>query len=269
MISHIRTDAYDTHVVPLLHRMSALEKLTISLLVKNRTSFIDGIHLHNAIESRMPYLFTFVFNIFTHHVLFSETNRPSSDDIRRTFIQGTSFDCYVDYNWDGQGLCHVYSLPLPLAHLQGITNNFPGGQFIHVRSLYVMDAMCPFEHEFFQRISRSFPLLRSITVITLLEQKRSGECLDDEQVSSIVEFSHLIELDLEDAHINYVEQFLIDRRISLPRLNSLRVQYEHLTRVTENFTNNTTRLNCAKVKRLITEVIMTHSKDVYLYFPSL
>ena len=249
--------------------MSALEKLTLSLLVKDRRSFIDGLHLHNEIEKKMPYLSTFVFNIFTHHVLFSETNRPSSDDIRRTFPPGTSFDCYVDYNWDGQGLCHVYSLPLPLTHLHGITNNFPGGELLHIRSLYVMDATCPFEHEFFQRINRSFPFLRSLTIINQLEQERSEQCLNAEQVSSIVEYSHLTELDLEYAHINYVEQFLIDTRISLPRLNSLRVEYEHLTRVTENFTNNTTRLNCAKVKRLITEVTMVHSKDVYSYFPSL
>ena len=265
----MRTNAYDSHVVPLLHRMSALERLTLSLSIKDRTSFIDGLHLHNEIENQMPHLSTFVFNIFTHNVLFSETNRPSSDDICRTFPPGTSFDCYVDYNWDGQGRCHVYSLPLPLSHLHGITNHFPGGEFLHVRSLYVIDAMCPFEHEFFQRINRSFPLLRSLTVINLLEQKRSQECLDAEQVSSIVEYPYLTELDLEDAHINYVEQFLIETRISLPRLDYLRVEYEHLTRVTENFTNNATRLNCAKVKRLITEVTMVHSKEVYSYFPSL
>ena len=249
--------------------MSSLEKLTLSLSIKDRTSFIDGLHLHNEIENQMPHLSTFVFNIYTHHVLFSETNRPSSDDIRRTFPPGTSFDCYVDYNWDGQGLCHVYSVPLPLAHLQGITNNFPGGEFLHIRSLYVMDATCPFEQEFFQRINRSFPLLRSLTVINQLEQTRSEQCFNAEQFSSIVEYSHLTELDLEDAHINYVEQFLIDTRICLPRLNSLRVQYEHLTRVTNHFTNDATRLNCAKVKRLITEVTMVHSKDVYSYFPSL
>ena len=249
--------------------MSALEQLTMSLYVENRTSFIDGLHLNNEIQSRMPNLSTFIFNIHTNNVHFSEDDRPSSDNIRRTFIQGTSFDCYVDYDWSGAGRCHIYSLPLPLTHFHGITNNFPGGQFIYVRTLCVIDTMCPFEHEFFQRISHSFPLLRSISVFNLLEQKRSEQCLDDERVSSIVEYSHLTELDLEYAHSDYVEQFLVDTRISLPRLNVLRVQYEHLTMVTENFTNNAPRLNCAKVKRLITEVTMVHSKEVYSYFPSL
>jgi hypothetical protein len=129
--------------------------------------------------------------------------------------------------------------------------------------------MCPFEHEFFERIARSFPLLNNITVFNQRKQKRSRQCLDHEQVASVVEYSHLTELDLRYAHIDYVEQFLINTRIYLPHLNVIRVQYQHLTIVTENFTNNATRLNCAKVKRVITEEAMVHSKDFYLYFPSL
>ncbi len=249
--------------------MCALEKLTISLSVKNRTSFIDGIHLNNEIRSRMPYLSTFIFNILTYEVHFSEDYRPSANDVRHTFSQGTSVDCYVDYDLRGQGRCHVYSLPLPITYVHGITNNFPGGQFIHVRILLVIDTMCPFEHEFFERIARSFPLLNNITVFNQRKQKRSRQCLDHEQVASVVEYSHLTELDLRYAHIDYVEQFLINTRIYLPHLNVIRVQYQHLTIVTENFTNNATRLNCAKVKRVITEEAMVHSKDFYLYFPSL
>ena len=158
---------------------------------------------------------------------------------------------------------------MPFEHIHGITNSFPGGQFIHVRSLYVVDGLHPFEHDFSPRISRSFPLLRSLYIVNLVEQKRSESCLNDEQTSSIVEYPHLTELDVEDAHINYVEQFLIDTRMSLPRLNVLRVPYEHLKMVTKNFTNNATRLNCGKVTRLITQETMAYSKDVYLYFPSL
>jgi hypothetical protein len=249
--------------------MSASEKLTISLWIENRTTFIDGIHLNNEIRSRMPYLSIFIFNILTHYVQFSEYYRPLADDIRRTFIQGTSVDCYVDYNSRGQGRCHVYSLPLPIIFFHGITNNFPGGQFIHVRILYVIDTLRPFEHEFFERITRSFPLLDSLTMFNQREQKRSRQCLDHEQVSSVVEYSQLTKLDLHYAHIDYVEQFLVNTRIHLPHLNVIGVQYEHLTVVTKTFTNNATRLNCAKVKRVITEEAMVHSKDFYLYFPSL
>lgn len=175
--------------------MCALEKLTISLSVENRSRFIDVIDLHE-IEKKIVYLSTFVFNIFTYFVSFSDGSyRPSSDDIKRTFISGTFVDCYVDY-----GRCHVYSLPLQVTHLQGITNNFPGGQFLYVRTLYVMDAIFPFEHEFFRRISCSFPLLRSMGVVNLTEQKRSKQCLDNEQLLSIVEYSHLTELDVGYVH---------------------------------------------------------------------
>jgi hypothetical protein len=269
LISHKRTHAYDNRVLPLLHRMSALEKLTISLCTENRTTFIDGIHLNNEIRSRMSNLSTFIFNILTFNVNFSEDNRPSTDDIRRTFIQETSFDCYVDYNRRGLGRCHIYSLPLPLTYLQAITNKFPGGQFIHVRIVTLFDTMRPFEYEFFERISRSFPLLKRLTVFNHLEQKGTWQCLDHEHASPIVKYSHLTELDLDYAHIDYVEQFLTNTRIYVPHLHVIHVQYEHLTTVTKNFTNNMTLLNCAKVKRVVTEEVMVHSKDFYLYFPSL
>ena len=250
--------------------MLALEKLTLSLPVVNRSTFIDGIHLNNEIRDRMPHLSTFIFNIITHNVDFpSEDDQPSSDDIRRTFLQGISADCYVDYSWHGQGRCHVYSVPYLLTRFHGITNNFPGSQFTHVRSLFVLDGTRPFEHEFFQRIAPSFPLLKRMVVINQLEQIRSKQLVDHEQASSMVEYSHLTELDLDNSHVDYVKQFLIDRRIYLPRLNTLCIRYEHLTMVTENFTNNATRLNCAKVKRLLTEDKIVHSEAVYLYFPSL
>jgi hypothetical protein len=268
LISHLRTHAYDDRVLPLLHRMSALEKLTISLSTENRTAFIDVTHLNNEIRNRMSNLSTFIFNILTYNVHFSEDNRPSTDDVRRTFIQETSFDCYVDYNRRELGRCHIYSLPLPLTYLHGITNHFPGGQFIHVRFLTVLDIMRPFEHEFFKRINRSFPLLKRLTVFNHLEQKRSQQCLDHEQAIPIVEYSHLTELDLDHAHIDYVEQFLINTRIYMSHLHVIHVQYEHLTTVTKNFTNDAARLNCAKVKRVFTKEVMVHSQDFHVYFPS-
>ena len=38
-------------------------------------------------------------------------------------------------------------------------DNLSGGQFPHVRVLYVTDTVRPFEHEFFLRISRSEQLI--------------------------------------------------------------------------------------------------------------
>ena len=136
-----------------------------------------------------------------------------------------------------------------------------------VRTLSVMDIVRSFEYEFFEQITHSFLLLNSLIVFNQTEQKRSRQLFDHEQVSSVVEYPHLTKLDLQSAHIDYVEQFLINTRTCLPHLNVLRVQFEHLVIVRENFTNNATRLNCIQLKRVITEETMVHSRDFYLYFP--
>ena len=59
------------------------------------------------------------------------------------------------------------------------------------------------------------------------------------------------------------------RHIHLPRLTELKVDYDHLTTVTTNFTRDATRRNCAKVKWLIVEKLTNFPKDVYQYFPLL
>ena len=53
----------------------------------------------------------------------------------------------------------------------------------------------------------------------------------------------------------------MNTKIYLAHLHVSHVHYEHFTTMTKNFTNSMTRLNCAKVKRVITEEVMVHSKD--------
>lgn len=72
-----------------------------------------------------------------------------------------------------------------------------------------------------------------------------------------------------NSHIDYVDQFLNETKTRLPRLTKLKVNYELLTIVTKNFTRDTTRLNCSKVKQLIVREILVHSKDFNVYFPQL
>jgi hypothetical protein len=249
--------------------MSHLEKLTLSLRVSRRNSFIDGTHLENSFLRQLPYLHTFVFDIVTEHVIINEQVNPSFDDIRRTFIQrGYNVDGYIDCNnyldtmW---GRCHVYSLPSDMEYLQLISHSFPGGMFKNVGDLCMWGQYGSFEHSFFAKISHSFPLLRRLTVRSKIEQKEKSE------VSSFIEFAHLVELDCSHVHINYVEQFLCDSNTRLPSLTKLRVQYEHLVTTTENFRRDATRINCAKLKsiKFNDETTMAHSKDFYLYFPLL
>jgi len=86
---------------------------------------------------------------------------------------------------------------------------------------------------------------------------------------SIIEYRHLISLDIEGVNSYYVEHFLNGTKTHLPRLTELIISYENLKMVTENFTRDEMRRNCARVKRLIAERPIVYSKDVYSYFPLL
>jgi len=260
--------------VPVLRRMSNIEKLTLSFRISRRTSFIDGIYLTNEVLSYMSYLHTFMFDIVSDDTIINQHFKPSVDDIRRTFIQnGHHIDCYIDYYTKEIGRCHVYSLPFTMERIHYITSRFPGGTFINVRVLRVCDIVRSFEYTFFAKISRSFPLLSQLTISNTIEQIKKPSCQweKSKEASSIIEYSHLVELIFSDVHIDYVEQFLSSLNTRLPCLNKLHVRYEHLISVTNNFTRNSTRINCAKLKRIIFDEVIhsVQSRDFYLYFPSL
>lgn len=70
-------------------------------------------------------------------------------------------------------------------------------------------------------------------------------------------------------NIDYVDHFLNESKTHLPCLTELKVRFDDLKKVTENFTRDATRRNCAKIKRLIVEDLRDFPEDVYRYFPSL
>jgi len=116
------------------------------------------------------------------------------------------------------------------------------------------------------KISQSCPLIRRLTIANQLKQKQKTK-----DFLSVIKFSHLIELRCEIVDLDYVEQFLSSLITYLPALTKLNVQYEHLVTITENFTSDITRTNCANLKSInFTDVQATvHSEDFYRYFPSL
>jgi hypothetical protein len=148
--------------------------------------------------------------------------------------------------------------------------------FKNVRVLRLVEYFRSFEHDYFARISCSFPFLSSLTVWNFIGQKQKSshqQPVKPEEISSIIEYSHLVELDFVNSlHIDYVEQFLSNLNTRLPCLSKLHIRYEYLVTVTENFTRNATRINCEKLKQLrfyYKVAAMVHSKDYYDYFPSL
>ncbi|CAM4851822.1 unnamed protein product, partial [Rotaria magnacalcarata] len=89
-------------------------------------------------------------------------------------------------------------------------------------------------------------------------------------MNSIVKYSHLIWLELECVHIDYVEQFLNETKTNLPSLTRLTIYYSVLCNVTEDFTRYITRRNCIKVNQLnLGGGIIERSKDFNVYFPLL
>ncbi|CAF3387836.1 unnamed protein product [Rotaria sp. Silwood2] len=265
------TDEYDTQILPLLRRMSNLEELALSIINENRTTFVDGTQINNEILVHMPRLYKFDFNINTRTALHHLVHYLSSDDIQQSFINiGYQHVGCILYYITGSAVCHVFSLPFMFDYLEFIGNTFPPIIFDHVTML-VLDDIVPFKHEFFIRIARSFPLLKRLSLINFESQSQMSNNWNsnDNQLYSIVEYPYLISLRIWLAHIDYVEQFLNETKTHLPHLTKLKVDYDQLAVVTNNFTRDTTRLNCAKVKQLIIEKTLVHSKDFYVYFPLL
>jgi hypothetical protein len=229
--------------------MSQLEKLTLSLCVCNRTSFIDGNHLNNNIINTMPYLHTFIFDIVTECVTIDQEHLQSSYDIQRPLIQkGYHVACYINYLPAGIHRCHIYSLPVTMKYINPITSKFPFDDiFIYVRKLCVKDRRSSIEYDFFIRIPQAFPLLEDLTVLNYEKQNKRFE---HEQMSSIIEYSHLMTLNLGRSHVDHAKQFLLDTNICLPCLRTLIIDYGNLVNVTENFTNNTVRDKCKNLKMI-------------------
>ncbi|CAF0769087.1 unnamed protein product [Adineta steineri] len=266
--SHIYT--YDNRIIPLLHRMLNLEQLVLCLTVRNRNGLIDGTHLQNEILIYMPFLKIFTFDIRTWNIINGSLPTLSNDDIQQTFsnIRYRQIGCTVRYFLTNSVLCHVFTLPFTFDYLQCLTNHFPNVSFNHVLYLSICD-ISPFEHEFFIRLSHAVPLLKHLTVTNSTAQICKAQEQNNNQSYLIVEFKYLNFLSVMNSDISYTEQFLLDTRTYLPCLTELRINYEYLKTVTDDFTREATRLNCSKIKRLITEVTLIHSNDLFRYFPLL
>lgn len=249
----MKTEYYDELVVPLLQRMSNLKTLVLFLQLQLNTPFIDGHHLKLNIINHMPLLNKFTFNIYSNTSFYNQNNTPSNEYVQQTFqdFPNKQIISCVDY-FPGirNSQCHFYSYPYSSKWriYEQITNHFPGGIFRNVRRVSLYDER-PFEHEFFLRISQSFPFMKRLVVSNEKPQKNKlfRESPNPNQDLSVIRYPFLIELDLCYAHKDYHKQFLFDDRSCLPNSISVYMNYELVKEVTHNFTSNTARKNCAKI----------------------
>jgi hypothetical protein len=266
------TTEYDNRLVPLLRRMSCLEKLTLYLRIRNHDTFIDGTHLYNDILIYMPRLYSFTFYISTINNLDGFVRYVSDEEVQRTFtnIGYQQVACIVNYFRTFKAICHTFSLPFTFDRIEKIANKFPSIIFNKVTYLKVYDVV-PFKHEFFHRIVRAFPSLKNFCIMNYMPQPQVANNIqcDDHELYSVIEYSHLTSLDIKCVNTDYIEQFLLETKAYVPCLTELKINYDQLQTVTENFTRETTRRNCTKVKRLIVEDTIVFPNEVGVYFPSL
>ncbi len=262
----LRTDRdsnrYDELIVPLLHRMSNLEKLSLYLIICDKNMFVDGNDLKKNIIDKMAYLKKFLFDIRSNISLTNQIYFPTTKDIQHSFKDYQNYEIIscVDYFSEiNLSLCHIYTCPYQLNTYHQITNNFPGGLFEYVQEISLFDER-PFEHEFFIRLEKSFPFMKKLT----LENKKAQK---NKQDSSIIKYSHLINLNLDEAHRDYIKQFIFDTKSCLSNNIYLAVDYHGMKRVTQNFKSNMIRENSKKIGRLNLVGKERIPKYVKQYFP--
>ncbi|CAF4063234.1 unnamed protein product, partial [Rotaria sp. Silwood1] len=265
------TDFYDELILPLLHRMSNLEKLDLALIVWTKQTLIDGNNLKLNIINYMPLLNKFTFNIHSKTSCYTKFNLPSNEYIQETFkdFKNKQIISSIDYFKEKEySQCHIYSYPYQLIYYNNITNNFPGGIFECVCEISLFDEHS-FEHEFFFQISQSFPFLKKLTLINQKPQnnKQLRKSKSQNQNLSIIQYPYLLKLNISKAHKDYHEQFLFDNKTCLPNNVRVSMNYRLVKKVTRNFRRITTRSNCAKMNFVIfiqKSKFPDHLKD---YFP--
>ncbi|CAF4785575.1 unnamed protein product [Rotaria sp. Silwood1] len=93
-------DAYDNQVIPILRRMTYLEKLTLYICIHNRSTFVDGTNLHKDILIHMPRLHKFSFHIYTEIQFDDSVHHLSDNDIQQTFTDiadNVDSRSYIEY----------------------------------------------------------------------------------------------------------------------------------------------------------------------------
>lgn len=260
--------------------MTNLEGLILHLsIIRSNKNYIDGRELYDDVLIYMPRLNKFIFSIYTNvDKINVEIAFSSNEDIQRSFSRkeygpvASHIETFTRENerrCHGHSLphefksrCHIYSLPYQFKNFHLLNNSFQGGIFDNVQCLIMID-YCSFEYNFFKVISQSFPLLKKLYILNEAPQK------DKHQSVSLIIFSHLIYLDLQGAHAHYAEQFLVDKYCHLPCLLNLDIDYESLVLVTNNFTNDATRLTCSKLTRLCIKGAFVPPRTFHQYFPLL
>ena len=151
--------------------MCNLQDLTLYIQINKRNRLVDDIQLENDVLIHLSNLQRFVFYICT----FTSANHPvtllSNDDIQRTFsnVKFGQVGCSMNYINEFDITYHVFLLPFKFDCIKSIGNSFTNTILKNITCLCVYDGI-PFEHEFFVRLARCFPLLKALIIVNCKAQ---------------------------------------------------------------------------------------------------
>ncbi|CAM4982413.1 unnamed protein product [Rotaria socialis] len=91
--------------------------------------------------------------------------------------------------------------------------------------------------------------------------------MNDKSNLSIAKYYNLIDLHIDRAHDDYIDEFLCNAKTYFQNNILLDIDYKVLQRVTHDFTRDDTRINCTKVNELSLSENVKDSKSVQDYFP--
>jgi len=224
--------------------MKNVEELYLQFLNKSQ-SLIDGNVLQKYFINHMSKLNKLTFNIGSLLRFDDENNIPSNEDIKKTFENfNDMIISNIDYfKQENKVYCHIYSYPYTSDFYYNITNNFFGGLFKSVHEISLHDEH-PFEHDFFLQIAESFPRLKKLTLIN--DKPQQNKHLHHK----IIQYHHLVNINLAEAHEDYIDEFLNEKKILLLNLVHFHIHYGKLKTITNDFTRDETRLNCSKIIHL-------------------
>ncbi|CAF4165058.1 unnamed protein product, partial [Adineta steineri] len=263
------TGEYDKTVLYFIRQMSHLEELTLILHISGRNILKHGNDFDNKILIHMEQLRRFTFYIQSVEEIIDPTVPISISDIEQSFKNKKygQVTCMIDYLTYSLILYRIFSLPTKFHYLDRISNNIPNIIFNSVTHLKLKDEN-PFKHEFFVRLQRSFPNVEYLSISNIQQPywRYEERYLLEKGWCSIIEFSHLIVLDVKDAHPYYLEHFLNETKTHLPCLTELKVNYDKLEDVTKNFRKDEMRRNCSRVHRIIIEGPIVYAEHVYRFF---
>ena len=249
--------------------MTSLEKLTLFLSIDCQRVFIDPKSLIDTFSTCSPRLHSFSFYLSTRNKKDDLSHYSFNYRTQPMLINGRCQE--VLHMISTSPIAEIYqmfTLPFEFNKLYSISRPFPNIVFEHVVELWMCNVV-PLDHDFLLRIAQAFPLLTRLFVDDLFSVLHPIDMPDNNPSDKTAEYPHLTFLDIFRANTVTVEQFLNEKTTRMPRLAYLSVLYDLLNIVTQDFTREETRRNCANVAKLVTYRVMVGSEDYYNYFPSL